>query len=235
MFGHLAPPTTRPIDVAASDWFVVPGAVPRSAAERVALADVHEGYLRPPDIHRAELAPIVLGHFPIWRVDVSVEGFHVGLSRGREGGSLLPTGGVRHRDEIVLVPARRLLPFDPTPKLELPPRELVPRQRGRAVEGEVIAPDVARAEAEREACQRLRRKVEPTSALYSKFDASVRSAQLVHYPLWVLRYRYSGEARKDAAPEECHVAVSGRTGKIVSAHHPSALRSVAETVKGWFK
>jgi hypothetical protein len=235
MFGHLAPPSDVTVDVAASDWFVVPGAVPRSAAERVALADVYEGYLRPPDIHTSEQAPIVLAHVPIWRVDVSVEGFHVGLSRDQPRGSLLPTGGVRHRDEIVLVLARRLLPFDPTARLEIAPRELVPRQRGRAVEGELIAPDVSRPEAEREASDRLRQKVEPSQALYSKFDAHVRAAQLVHYPLWVLRYRYSGEARKDAAPEECHVAVSARTGKIVSAHHPSALRSVAEKVKGWFK
>lgn len=235
MFGHLAPPTNTTVDVAASDWYVVPGAVPRAAAERTALADVHEGYLRPPDIHRAEQAPITLAQVPIWRVDVSVEGFHVGLSRTHERGSLLPTGGVRHRDEIVLVLGRRLLPFDPTGKLEISPRELQPRPRGRVGEGEVIAPDVSRAEAEREASSRLRQKVEPSSALYSKFSAEVRSAQLVHYPLWVLRYRYSGEARKDAAPEECHVAVSARTGKIVSSHHPSALRSVAEKVKGWFK
>src|SRR5437660_12879057 len=114
MFGNLAPPSSATIDVAASDWFVVPGAVPRSAAERTALAEVYEGYLRPPDIHTSEQAPILLAHVPIWRVDVSVEGFHVGLTRDSQRGSLLPTGGVRHREEIVLVPARRLLPFDPT-------------------------------------------------------------------------------------------------------------------------
>src|SRR5260370_22353496 len=102
MLGNLAPPTSATVEVAAADWFVVPGAFPRAAAERVALADVYEGYLRPPDIHTAEQAPLVLAHFPIWRVDVSVEGFHVGLSRDHQRGALLPTGGVGHRDEAGL-------------------------------------------------------------------------------------------------------------------------------------
>src|SRR5262249_34715676 len=162
----------------------------------------------PADIAKAEIAPIMLAWVPLWRVDVTVEGFHVGLSRvGSGSGSLLPTGGARHRDEIKLVLGRRYLPVDPTTKVKITPAEMVPRAQQKIGEGELVLPDVARREAEQEACEQLRRSVEPSSALFSKFDARVRSAALVHYPLMIVRYRYAGEATSDAAVEECHVAV----------------------------
>jgi hypothetical protein len=65
-------------------------------------------------------------------------------------------------------------------------------------------------------------------------ETDVRSVALVQYPLMIVRYRYEGEAKADLAPEDCHVAISGRTGKIVSEKHPSALRSIGTKLKKWF-
>jgi hypothetical protein len=234
-FGRLVAQLSMPVNVVDADAFVVPRVVKRADAERVALEAINEGYLRPADIARAEIAPIMLAWVPLWRVDVTVEGFHLGLTRSGGSGGLLPTGGARHRDEIKLILGRRYLPVDPTAKVKITPPEMVPRAQQKIAEGELVLPDVTRREAEQEACEQLRRAVEPSSALFSKFDARVRSAALCHYPLMIIRYRYAGEATADAAPEECHVAVSGRTGKIVSDKHPSALRSVASKIKSWFQ
>jgi hypothetical protein len=235
MFGPLAPPSSQQaVRVAPGDAFVVRASVARGDAERTARAEVHEGVLRPPDVHQSEFAPLVLAHVPMWRVDVTASGFHVGLSRDARDRSLLPTGGTSHKDDVVLVLGRRVLPFDPTAKLKIAMSELSPRAGHAFAEGELIQPDVTRDDAEREALERVRRAIAPSSALYSKLDARVRSTVFVHYPLWVLRYRYAGQARGDAAPLECHVAVSARTGKVVSSEHPPAWRSVAEKIKRWF-
>lgn len=233
------PPIARPgptVAVPAGETWVLPRTVDRALAEKTAREAMNESVFRPADIARAEVAPFALAYLPLWRVHVEVEGFHLGVSRVSSGGigGMLPTGGTRHAEQVVLVLGRRMVACDPTAKAELPSIDLVPRARCKLPDDVVILPDVARTDAEREACDRLRRQVQPTQALYSKFDAHVRSATLCYYPVWLLRYRYAGAASKDAAPEECHVAVSGRTGKIVSDHHPSALRSLADKVKRWF-
>lgn len=66
-----------------------------------------------------------------------------------------------------------------------------------------------------------------------KFDARLsetpstgrsRSTTFCLYPLFRARYRYDGEARRHPG-EECLVAVSARTDKIVMSKHASAVRA----------
>jgi hypothetical protein len=230
-FGPLVPPG-KTIAIPASDSFVLPRSVGKEDAAKVVREEL-DGAFRPADIEKAEMADIALSYIPVWRVDVSVEGFSLNLQR--IGGSLTPSGGNRHREQVIVVSARRHLPFDPSAKLSLEMRDLVQRAKCKIPDSVIIEPDLPRADAEREACDRLRRAVEPTQALYSKFQAHVRVSSLCYYPVWVQRYRYTGEARGNAAPEECHVAVSGRTGEVVSSHHPSFFRSVASKIKSWFE
>ena len=52
----------------------------------------------------------------------------------------------------------------------------------------------------------------------------------VRYPLVVVRYAYAGEGTRRTG-ETYHVVVSGRTGKVVGAYHPSAARAVAAKVR----
>ena len=138
------------------------------------------------------------------------------------------------RDDIRIVLGRRLLGVDPSAKVKIDPSELSPCPSHRPPGGEVVQPDVDRDEAERDACEAIRRSVQGGNALFSKFETRVRSAALVYYPVMLIRYHYSGSANDGAAPDECHVAISGKSGKIVSEKHPSAWRSLGARVKKWF-
>lgn len=233
-FGPLVPKTT-PLELPPSDILLALPTVSRADAERV-LAEELDGMWRPADLARAERSPLTLYHVPFWRVEASAEGFHVGISRGGSGlGGLTPTGGARARESVLLVLARRHFPFDPTGKLTIDRAELMPRAslKGKR-EGDVLAADVPRDEAVRDACDRLRRSIQANDALFSKYEARAKSSSLCQYPLWVQRYRYRGEASEGVSTDECHVAISARTGKVVSSKHPSALRSVAAKIKKWF-
>ena len=229
---RLAAQLSEPAFVDPDEHFLVERVVKKADAESVALAAIKEGLLRPVDIEASELEPMMLAWVPIWRLDVSVHGFHLGLSR--TGGTTLPTGGTRNRDEVRLVLGRRHLAVDPTAKLTIEAAHMVSCGGKRPPGGELVQPDVDRDDAERIAKDAMRRSVEPTNALFSKVETEVRSVALVHYPLMIVRYRYAGEAKAGVAPENCHVAVSGRTGKIVSEKHPSALRALGSKIKRWF-
>jgi hypothetical protein len=237
-FGPLAAPIVPGGVLPAPDAYLVRATVPRADGERITEEAIRGGFFRPADIaERTERAPLLLAWIPVWRVDAAVEGFHVGLSHGSTPDGrrswTLPTGGYRHRDGVFYLPARRLLAVDPTEKLEIGLEEMIPRSLYEPEEGEMVAADVTRTDAETEAVERLRRRVQPQSALYAKFDARVRTSALAWVPLWVARYRYRGEAARTAAPEECHVAVSARTGQILSARHPSKMRAAFGKVKGF--
>jgi hypothetical protein len=229
---RLAPPIDDVAYVDADEHFVVARVVKKADAERVATAAIKERMLRPADIDGSEIDPMLLAWVPIWRIDISVSGFNLGLSRAR--GVTLPTGGVRNRDEVRLVLGRRLLAIDPCPKLVIEPAHLEPYGDKRPPGGELVQADVDRDEAESQAKEAMRRSVQSGNALFSKFETETRSIALVHYPLLVVRYRYTGEARADLAPEECHVALSGRTGKVVAERHPSAWRSIGTRIKKLF-
>lgn len=232
-FRPLSPPPPRPTQAAPEATFIVPATLPKETAERVVQSNLR-WFFRPADIDKSEFSPLSLLYMPLWRIDAAIESFYIGLqhSTGQNGMLrwVVPTGGFRHRDGVVILSGRRFYPIDPSLKIVIPLNEMQPL-RQPPTDGEVLAPDVHQQEAEVEAAGRLRQRVQPQGALYARFEARVRSAALCYYPLWVQRYRYQGSAAWRTHLEECHVAVSGRSGKIVSARHPSALWSMLDRAK----
>jgi hypothetical protein len=99
--------------------------------------------------------------------------------------------------------------------------------------GEEVLPDVPREEAEREATDRVRRAIAPSSALYASIDVRIKAAVLVWLPLYVVRYRYAGEAN-DGIASEYHVAISARDGSLVSERRPPVLASLASKLRALF-
>jgi hypothetical protein len=202
---------------------------------------VKDGVLKPSDIDGVELAEPALLYVPFWRVAVTVDGFHIGLSSvqgGRSGRTIpIPTGGARHKDGVVMVCARTLVPYEAklpsffgkiagAPPLELGTNELVPvaSARDALAAGEVVDADVDQARGEAIASGMLVRAVSPTSALYAKYEPKIQASTFCLYPLYYARYRYEGEARRHAG-EDFFVAVSARTGEVVAEKHPSAVRA----------
>jgi hypothetical protein len=237
-------PLSSPVIVPAEEAFVVPLAIRPEDAAKTAREAILGSFLRPYDIQQAEVSPVALVHLPFWRVEASVSGFHLGLdvATNEQGGIkwVLPTGGARHRDAILLVTARRNFPYEPLMirvpgvvafqrvlhPFEINLEEMVPRASHTIAEGEVVEPDVTRAMAEREAMDRILRAVRPASALYANYKPEVRGAAFCHYPLYIIRYGYDGHAKRDAG-EAFYVTISGRSGKIVGSRHPSAARALA--------
>jgi hypothetical protein len=233
--------------VADEEAFVVPLSISEEQATQAAREAILGSVFRPYDIQGSAITAAVLAYVPFWRVHATVDGFHIGLdvARDEDGGIkwILPTGGARHRDAVLLVTARRHFPFEPM-MTQVPGRlhfqngalalrpfrieleEMVPRASHPISSGEVVQPDVTRAQAEREAMDRILRAVQPASALYAKYEPKVRSAAFCQYPLYVVRYGYEGHAKRHAG-EVFHVTVSGRSGKVVGSRHPSAVRALA--------
>ncbi len=238
----LASPAPIPEELA----YVVPVAVPMVEAERTARDAILGSVFRPADIRQAILDPMVLVHLPFWRIEVAADGFHLGLAFvGRAPGTSLPlpvpVGGARHRDAVMLVVARTLFPYEPSMlassgswagtqfegamgAFQIRLEEMVPRAKHPLTEGEVIEPDIDRARAEKEAKDRILRAVRPMSAIYDSYEPKVKSVAFCHVPLYVMPYHYDGTARRRPG-EEYYVAVSGRSGKIVGARHPSAVKA----------
>ncbi|HET6583586.1 MAG TPA: hypothetical protein VFG69_09060, partial [Nannocystaceae bacterium] len=71
---RLAPPITDSVVVLDDELFMVERVVKKTDAERVALAAIKEGMLRPADIEASTIEDIMLGWVPIWRFDISVRG-----------------------------------------------------------------------------------------------------------------------------------------------------------------
>lgn len=250
------PSLTHPVTVSPDEAFVVEATLdPQQGREAVEHA-VRDGFLRPFDIASAQIDDVKLLYVPFWRVAVSVDGFHIGLSSmsvGKEGRTVpIPTGGARHKDAVVMVCARTVFPYETklpslfgrvsgVPPLEIEMNELSQSRKvvtwtdsslhsGSSEVWEIVEPDIERAQAESTASMMVLRAVHPSNALYAKFDPHIHTSTFCLYPLYYARYTYSGEARRHAG-EELFVAVSGRTGKIVAAKHPSAARAVAAKVR----
>ncbi len=236
-FGPIAPPPIETVRVGEGEAFVVPAHLSAEEGDRRGREAIQEGLLRPADSHKADIEVAQLVWVPLWRVDVSGDGFHVGLKHATDTKGrlryVLPTGGVRHRDEVVVLLGRKMLPFDPSPSIALPLDAMASKLTHPITDGEELTPDVSRDDAEREASARVRRSVQPSSAVYSSADVRVRSAVLCHYPIWLRRYRYQGEASGGVVIEG-HVALSAVDGRVVSAKHPPAWRSLASRVKHLF-
>ncbi|UJR79888.1 hypothetical protein [Sandaracinus amylolyticus] len=235
-FPPLVTPPSRPSEVAESDTFVVPATFGTMAGHGRARDAVTHGWARPADVDRAEIGPVERVFVPLWRFEGSADGFHVGLTTvpaGRGRPAVLPTGGFRHHDGEILVLARAHLAIDPSAKVRIARSDMVALSESPIDEGERVLPDVPREEAEETARANLRRRGEPHAALYAKVDVRIRAAALVYYPLYVVRYRYAGEAT-EGVEGLFHAAISARTGELASAEHPSAIRSIAGKVRRWF-
>ena len=229
-FPPLIHPPTRPLELSDDEVFVLPRTIGAMVGEGRARDAAREGFLRPADIDRAEFHEVEKIWVPLWRVEGSVDGFHVGLtrfetSRGRAG--VMPTGGFRHHDGTLAVLARHGYPIDPAGKVKIPKADLVPlsEHRLRNEAAERVLPDVTREDAVAQAEQLLRRKGQPSNALYAKVDVQVKDVLLCYTPLYVCRYRYGGEA-VEGGPAIFFTAIDGTTGKVVASHHPSAWRSL---------
>lgn len=136
-----------------------------------------------------------------------------------------PVGGFRHHDGTMSVLARHAFPIDPGLSLRLPEADLVPVAEAKLDPAVTVTPDVTREEACEAAELALRRRGQPSSALLAHVRTHIADARIVFYPLYVLRYRYGGEAA-DGGPSIFFAAVSGTTGKVVASRHPSAWKSV---------
>jgi hypothetical protein len=236
-----------PQAVSPPEVFVVPATLDAARGVEAVQRAVKDGILKPSDIAGADLGEPALVYVPFWRVAVTVDGFHIGLSTvqsGRTGRSIpIPTGGARHKDGIVMISARTVVPYEAklpsffgkmagAPPLEVGMDELVPAPNAAEAlaAGEVVDADIDQARAESIASGMLLRAVSPTHAIYSKYEPKIHASTFCLYPLYYARYRYEGEARRHAG-EEFFVAVSGRTGEIVAAKHPSAVRAMATKLR----
>jgi hypothetical protein len=250
-FAPLITPAAEPISDEGA--FVLPFTVGEMVGKGRAKDEVTRGFLRPRDIDTAEVSDVERIFVPLWRFEGSVDGFHVGLtvSRDRDGRRAmpLPTGGFRHQDGTLLVLARRGFPIDPSARAkfrgkgpinfddrlgiaQIATKDLVPLA-GASLDGVPrVEPDLPLESAEKRARKILKRQGEPHSALYAKVDVELGDAMLCYYPLWVVRYRYRGEAVE--GEETFFAAVSGTTGKVVASHHPSALKSLGGKLRGLF-
>jgi hypothetical protein len=242
----LVPKLPQSVPVPEELAFVVPVAVSAADAERTAREAILGSVLRPADIRAAVIEPMVLVHLPFWRVEVAADGFHLGIAflQGGRRGSMplpIPTGGARHRDGVMLVVARTLFPYEPSMlaassgwvgtqfegamgAFQIRLEEMVPRAKYVITEGEIIDADIDRARAEREAKDRILRAVRPHSAVFESYEPKVKSVAFCHVPLYVMPYHYDGVAKRRPG-EEYYVTVSGRSGKIVGARHPSAVKA----------
>lgn len=242
----LVPKLSAPVSVPEELAYVVPVAVSAADAERTARDAVLGSVLRPADIGRAVLEPLTLVHLPFWRIEVAADGFHLGVAflRGGQPGAMplpFPTGGARHRDGVMLVVARTLFPYEPSllssssswvgtqfegamGAFQIRLEEMVPRARQPITTGEVIEADMDRREAEKEAKDRILRAIRPHTALFESYEPKVKSVAFCHVPLYVMPYHYDGAAKRRPG-EEYYVTVSGRSGKIVGARHPSAVKA----------
>src|SRR5262249_42213087 len=191
---QICQPLTSPVIVPDEEAFVVPLAVDEEDATKVAREAILESFFRPYDIKQAGISPTVLVHLPFWRVQASVSGFPLGLNivTNEQGGLkwVLPPGGARHRDAILLVIARRHFPYEPAMMnvpvafpfqrmmhaFEINLEEMVPRASHTIDEGEGVEPDVSRAAAEREARERIVRAVQPATARYANCRPTARTA-----------------------------------------------------------
>lgn len=251
----LCPALDRPAAIDRDDLHVVQN---RIGADRVALLardKVRRGVLRPDDIHAAEIEPPRLAYVPFWRLELAVDGMHVAvpLSVATKNNRAIPIPlpGYRHRESITLVCARRLFPYPPNHVertrgvvlgsstthggwhgIEIQPHDMRPLSSLEALEGEVVEPDMTKAEAAHEAGKRVQWDAQPSTAIFASYEHELRAAACCYFPLHVVRYAYEGHAAKH--PGEVYwVTVSGLDGNVVGGKHPSAVRSVARKIRKW--
>jgi len=232
--------------VTPAEVFVAPATLDAARGAAAVQRAVKDGILKPSDIDLADLVEPALIYVPFWRIAVTVDGFHIGVGSisNNSGRSIpIPTGGARHKDGVVMISARTIVPYEAklpsifgkisgAPPLEIGTNELVPSESAQEAlaTGEVVDADIDKARGEAIASGMLLRAVSPSNAIYSKYEPKILASTFCLYPLYYARYRYEGEARRHAG-EEFFVAVSGRTGEVVAAKHPSAVRAMATKLR----
>lgn len=229
----LNPPPSSPIAWTEAEAFAVPASFSEMAARGRARDAVRERWLRPADLDGAVFGPPERLWVPLWRFEGSADGFHLALhhlSDARGRGRILPSGGFIHKDGSMLVLARGGCPYDPSSKATIERADVRPLVEVEIPEAEKVLPDVPKERAEEDARAKLRRLGQPSSALYAQVDVRITASQLVWLPMWIVRYRYKGEAT-GGAESEYHSAISARTGAVVSERHPPALASIASRLR----
>ncbi|MFK7988927.1 MAG: hypothetical protein AB8I08_23115 [Sandaracinaceae bacterium] len=258
MFPPLVTAPANPLALEGLDVRVLPRSLGRMVGEGRVRDAVRARLLRPADLDPEEEGEVEALWIPLWRIEGSADGFGIGLvSRpgrrgpdvgvlggggkrpprsphgGRRRGPLLPSGQVRHHDGVVRVLARSGHSIDPAAKAKLPLTELVPFTDEAVDLERTVMPDVPREAAEAIATHTLERRGRPgKDNLFSTVDVRLRGALLCFYPVYVLRYRYAGEAVDGSGI--FFAAVSGTTGKVVASHHPSAFKSAGSRLRSWF-
>lgn len=229
----LNPAPASPITWAEGEAFAVPASFSEMSARGRARDAVRERWLRPADLDGATFGPPERLWVPLWRFEGAADGFHLGLStfpRGGGGVRVMPTGGFVHHDGSMLVLARSGCAYDPSAKATIERADARPIAEVEIPDAERVVPDVPRERAEEDARAKLRRLGEPRQALYASVEVRITATQLVWLPMWIVRYRYAGEATA-GAESEYHSAISARTGKVVSERHPPALASIASRLR----
>lgn len=236
-FPPLITPASEPLDLAGVDACYSPRSVGEMVGHGRVRDAVTRGVLRPADMDKAEIGDVESIWVPVWRFEGTVDGFHISLGTHTRGGRerLMPRGGFKHRDRTLYVLARGGFMIDPAPKMKVARADLVALgadQDPFDCQGKVDA-DIDRASAQERAELALKREAQPSSALYANIEVKIHDARLVFYPLYVVRYRYAGEANEGGA-SMFFAALSGATGKVVAAHHPSAFKSIGGKLRRLF-
>ncbi|MGE0790120.1 MAG: hypothetical protein AB7S26_30885 [Sandaracinaceae bacterium] len=262
MLPPLVEPAAHPLDLSDVECWVVPRTVGDMVGAGRARDAVMEGMFRPADIDRAELGEVESIAVPIFRFEGTVSSFSIGMTEtvrtirtgpdvGVLGGGgrtpprspkkrlstrrhILPTGGFSHQSRVEHVLARRGFPVDPSAKIAIRPADLVKTPFDELDPAATVLPDIDEADAAETARLALQHRGHPKgNALFAKVDVELDPGRLCFYPLYVLRYRYGGEA-VDGGDKTFFVAVSGTTGKVVASEHPPFFRSVASKIRSWF-
>ena len=206
---------------------------------------VHEGITRPFDIAGASIAEPAALYVPFWRVEVALDELHleVGPVTAPSPRSVpLPTRAARFREVALTIPGRTAFPYaaqlpsllaraagGPAP-ITLEPGEMTVEPDVSTLNGEVLDADVDDQRAEEMAWALVLEATSPLHAIYRTYEPRVRAAAFCLYPVYFARYGYEGEARRRPG-EEHFVAISGTTGEVIAAAHPSAVRAVAAKVR----
>jgi hypothetical protein len=213
------PPTFPKLSqpVTPAEVFVAPATFDAAHGRAAVEHAVKHGLTKPADIDSVDLAEPALLYVPFWRV-----------------------GSAFQKDGLVMVCARSDVPYEAKPPsllvspldlsgakaIDIGTNELVPvdasSARDALAAGEVVDADIDKARAE----------ALMNGMLLSAVGAEPRSlaSTFVLYPLYYAPYRYSGESRRHAG-EELFVAVSGRTGEVAFAKHPSPVRALATKLR----
>jgi hypothetical protein len=234
------PELENPVTVPPNETFYVEAALDLAKGCDAVRHAVRDGFLRPFDIASAEIGDVRPLWVPFWRMAVSIDGLYVKLSDAFP----LPTGVARHKEMVLMICARTSFPYEPKlpslfgrvsgpAPLRVERNEMVAApelEMLTANDAEVVEADVDRARAISIAGEMMLRMMSPTHAIYTRYEPHIQSAEFCLYPLYYARYRYSGEARRQA-DEDLFVAVSGKTGEVVAAKYPSAARSAAAKLR----